>query len=284
MSYKLNTFIISLNKTKDDFLDYKELNPLIVKGVNGNLLNRSENTLMNSYFNNQFLPKSVMGCAMSHIKCWKKHILNKNNYTLILEDDFFIEDNTKNYVKQIGIKNLIDIYIKSTPKDFDILYLGSISGSFITKYFNVIGKTNEYKKINEFIAKPNLALAMHSYIISDSGVVKLLNSLEYNKITFHIDTYLQSLSSKHILNTYITIPRIFYQTSTYKNTSSLSSLIKCPLFKDTFIDDYVSLNYLINVSLFSIFDYNFSIWLIFLILITLIIIGKLIKKIKYYYK
>jgi len=280
MNYKLNTYIISLTKTNNDYVDYSDLNPIIVKGVDGKKLNKNIHTINYSYFDNKFLPKSVMGCALAHIKCWKKHILNNKNLTLILEDDFFIEQNSiinKN-IQKIGIKNLIDIYLSHTPKDFDILYLGCISGSFITQYFKLVGKTNQFKIINDFIAKPELALATHSYIISDSGIIKLLNAIENKKIKFHIDTYIQDLSSKNILNTYITIPRLVYQTSTYKNSSSLTTLIKCPYFNNIYLDKYVSLNYLFNVSLFGIFDYDFSIWIIFLLLISIIIMIIIKKK------
>lgn len=272
MNYKLQTYIISLTKTYNEFVEYKELNPQIIKGIDGKKLDKKKHK---TYFNNNFLSKSVMGCALAHIKCWKKHILNNNTYTLILEDDFFMENDN---IKKFGIKNLINIYLSHTPKDFDILYLGSISGSFITNFFKLKKQTNIYKDINEFIAKPELALATHSYILSDSGIVKLLNAIENKKITFHIDTYIQNLASQNLLNTYITKPRLIYQTSTYMNTSSISTIIKCPFFNNIFIDKYVSLNYIMNVCLFSIFDYDFSIWIIFILLIFIIIISKIIKK------
>jgi len=280
MNYNLNTYIISLNKTKNDFQQYKLFNPIIIKGINGELLNKQINNISYSYFNSLFLPKSVMGCALAHIKCWKKHIFNKNNYTLILEDDFFIELDSEidNIIKEIGFNNLINIYLSHTPNDFDILYLGSLSGSFIKSCFKILNKTSKYKKINNFIAKPDIALGLHSYIISDSGVIKLLNSINNCKINFHIDTYIQSLSSMGILKTYITIPKLIYQTSTYQNNSTLSTFIKCPLFQNIYIDKYFSLNYILNVSLFSILSYNFSIWIIFLILISIIIIKKIIKQ------
>lgn len=282
MKYKLNTYIISLNKSINDFIEYKDLNPIIIQGINGNNLNKNVDIINYSYFNNRFLSKSIIGCALAHIKCWKRHILNRNNYTLILEDDFFIEENSQihNYIKKIGIKKLIDIYISQTPKDFDILYLGCIEGSFIKTCFKYINMTNTYKDINDFIAKPELALAMHSYIISDSGIVKLLNAIENTKINFHIDTFIQTLSSQNLLKTYITKPRLIYQTSTYKTNSSLSPFIKCPFFKNIFIDKYVSLNYIINVILFSINDYNFSLWIVLLIIFMFLALFKIKKKIK----
>lgn len=273
MTYNLNTYIITLNKSIEDFNNYKELEPEIIHGINGKNLNINDNKLSLSYFNYNFLPKSIIGCGLSHIKCWKKHILNSNNYTLILEDDIFTESNMNNVIKTIGLKNIIDIYLKHVPKDFDILYLGYISGDLINFYFN---KSRQYKSINNFIAIPNIALGLHSYIISDRGIINLLNNINIKSINFHIDTYIQSLANQKKINTYVTIPRLFYQTSTFKTHSTLSPLIKCPFFKTIFIDKYVSLNYIINVGLFSIYNIDFNVWIIFLLLITLIILHKLL--------
>ena len=48
-------------------------NQLLSKNKNVDIINYS-------YFNNRFLSKSIIGCALAHIKCWKRHILNRNNY------------------------------------------------------------------------------------------------------------------------------------------------------------------------------------------------------------
>lgn len=270
----LNTYIITLNKLIEDFKEYTELNPVIIKGIDGKKNNK--NSLENNNFNKlNLLPKSVVGCALSHIKCWKKHILKKNNYTLILEDDFFIEDKTLFN----NLQNIIKFFISQTPTDFDILYLGYIGGNFINNCFNILNKSNTYLDINSYIAKPSIALGLHSYILSDSGIVKLLSNIENNKINFHLDYYIQSLYSKNLIKSYITKPRIFYQTSTYNNISLNSVYYKCPFFTDYYIDKYVNLNYLLNVSLFQIYDYNISIWILF---ICLFIILSIIKSMKSY--
>lgn len=269
----LNTYIITLNKLIEDFKEYTELNPVIIKGIDGKKNNK--NSLENNNFNKlNLLPKSVVGCALSHIKCWKKHILKKNNYTLILEDDFFIEDKTLFN----NLQNIIKFFISQTPTDFDILYLGYIGGNFINNCFNILNKSNTYLDINSYIAKPSIALGLHSYILSDSGIVKLLSNIENNKINFHLDYYIQSLYSKNLIKSYITKPRIFYQTSTYNNISLNSVYYKCPFFTDYYIDKYVNLNYLLNVSLFQIYDYNISIWILFICLFIILSIIKVYKK------
>ena len=269
----LNTYVITLNKNKEDFKEYNILNPKIIKGINGKK-NKKNNLENNNFSNINLLPKSTIGCALSHIKCWKKHIFKNNNYTLILEDDFFIED--KSLI--LNLKNIIKFFISHTPKDFDILYLGYIGGNFINKCFDILNKSKNYNDINSYIAKPSIALGLHSYIISDSGVIKLLNNIKNNKINFHLDYYIQSLYSKNILNSYITKPRLFYQTSTYNNNSLNTTYYKCPFFTTCYIDKYVNLNYLFNVSLLQIFNYNISIWIICIFLIFIFILNKIIKK------
>lgn len=281
----LNTNIITLKKsnTLKNINDINDLNPVIIKGIDGKLIEKNNYNL--KYFNSMFLPKSVIGCAMSHIKCWKKHILKNNNYTLILEDDFFINkdilnDYKQKYKKQ-KINNLIKFFILNTPKDFDILYLGFISGNYLQKYFNLISYTNKSKNINDLIEKPLLHLGLHSYILSNNGILKLLNNINNNKINFHLDYYIQKLASKNILNTYSLKNRLFYQTSTYiPNISQNISYIICPFFKNYFIDEYVTLNYILNVSLLSIFNININLWIIFLIVIITIFFSIIIKKLK----
>jgi GR25 family glycosyltransferase involved in LPS biosynthesis len=274
----LNTYVISLDKNIHNFIEYNKLNLNLIKGINGKELKNKNQYLDLKYFTDiNYIPNSILGCALSHIKCWKKHILNNNNYTLVLEDDFFIEDKSLLF----DIKDIIKFFISQTPNNFDILYLGFIGGDFIKNCFKILNKTGIYININEYIAQPNIALGLHSYILSDSGVVKLLNNIEKNKINFHLDFYIQNLYSKNLLNCYITIPRIFYQTSTYNNISNNFGYYKCPFFTNYYIDSYVTLNYLFNVTLFKIYNYNFSIWIIFLFLFIISILLSLKKIIKY---
>lgn len=280
----LNTNIITLNKHNicNKIEQYKDLNPIIVNGFDGSKLNKNNKSLEIEDFNSKYLPKSVLGCGISHIRCWKKHILIKNNYTLILEDDFFIDEkeysNLTKVFKINNLKNIIKLLIYLTPDDFDILYLGYISGSMIKNYFKLINNHVDHKNINEFIEIPNISLGLHSYIVSTKGVIKLLENIKLNKITFHIDYYIQKLVSNKQLITYSLKTRLFYQMSTYKKNpinKFITSNLKFPLFNDIYIDECVSLNYFFNILLFRIYSFEFSLWLIFVFIIVLIIIIKL---------
>lgn len=285
----LNTNIITLDKNKiiNKIEQYKELHPLVINGFNGFNLHKNINPYEIKYFNYDYMPHSVLGCAISHIKCWKRHTLLSNNYTLILEDDFFINNNALLKLQKLfkinNLKKIIEILIHLTPTDFDILYLGYIGGSMITNYFKLTNNYLSYKNINEFIEIPNISLGLHSYIVSTKGVIKLLNYIKTNKINFHIDYYIQKLASHNKLITYSLKDRLFYQTSTCKInpiSNFIKTNIKFPLLNNLYLDEYVSVNYLFNILLFRIFDIEFTLWLIFLFIIILIILIQFIKKIK----
>ena len=283
----LNTNIITLDKKKitNKIEQYKKLDPIVVNGFNGSNLHKNINPYEIKYFNYNYMPYSVIGCAISHIKCWKKHILLSNNYTLILEDDFFINNDAllrlKNIFKINNLNKIIEILIHLTPKDFDILYLGYISGSIIKNYFKLTNNSLPQKNINEFIEIPNISLGLHSYIVSTKGVIKLLNYIKNNKINFHIDYYIQKLASNNKLITYSLKERLFYQTSTCKINpiaNFITTNLKFPLLNNLYLDEYVSVNYLFNILLFRIYNIEFTLWLIFLFIIILIILIQLIKK------
>lgn len=272
----LNTYVITLNKNLilDKLSQFYKLNPQIVNGI---LYSKNLTDLNIKNINTNLLPKSIIGCALSHIKCWKKHILKLNNYTLILEDDFFIKN--KNLLKNID--KLINFYILNTPKDFDILYLGYISGSCIKKYFTLSNNINNYKNINKYIEIPELHLGLHSYIISNRGIVNLLNKLDKKKINFHLDYYIQSLASKNKLITYAIKDRLFFQTSTYLTKSNNISKFKCSLFQNYYIDEFVTLNYLFNVSILSIYDFDINLWFIIILIFILLNLYTIIRCINF---
>jgi GR25 family glycosyltransferase involved in LPS biosynthesis len=274
-SLKFSTYLITLNDNyKNDNLD--NLKFTIIKGINGKLLNNdSSNSDQLNKFNSVYQnigPKSAMGCALSHIQCWETFIKSDDDYCLILEDDIFI-DNDKIKLK---INDLIEFYIEETPKSFDMLYLGYIKGKLIENLMYLIGKTKNSKSNSKFnskyIEEPNLVLGLHSYILSKQGANKLLNLIKKNPINHHLDYYIQNLYKNNLIDIYITKPRLFYQTSTYSTESNNISIFKLPFFKELEIDNYVSLNYLINVSLLEYKGIVINIWILIVIFILLLVI------------
>lgn len=56
------------------------------------------------------------GCFLSHFKIWKEILDNKIPYMVVLEDDVLFHPKWK---------EIAPAYLEGTPKDFDIIYMGS---------------------------------------------------------------------------------------------------------------------------------------------------------------
>ena len=205
------TYVISLNKPEKLLSEIRNygLDPILVEGVNGKKLSSEEIKKNTNTYGAMFAPLSVIGCAMAHIKTWKLFLESDAKYGIIFEDDVVFENN---------FKEQLDLGIKNTPKDFDILYLGCF-GCQSNVNFNVLQFANQgiintnanYR--NTYINKPMVALATHAYIVSRDGAKKLITYTNKNIYT-HIDIHIQTLYSHKLLNIYAFNNRIAYQTST----------------------------------------------------------------------
>lgn len=245
----INYYIISLKENIKQIAELKEknINVKLIKGIDGKKLNLKTINKNTSNFWSKFGPRSAIGCGLSHLKTWKKFLKSKSNYGVIFEDDIFFD-------KQLNLKEEIEKFISHTPKDFDILYTGTISENSICKYLPFKIKDGG-KIINEYIKIPYLALGAHAYIISKKGAKKLINLLN-NKIFHHIDFCMQYFAIKEKLKVYMSMPRIVFQTSTDKihqsrNVSNIHPVLLNKILSNFYIDDHVRLNYFTSVSCFQ---------------------------------
>ena len=143
------------------------------------------NTLVkNIEWNNFKFDKAVLAIYLTHIDLWKNILLtNKEEYSLIIEDDVIIPSNLYNQIE----KNM-----KNIPKNWDIVFIGR---SFLLK-----GDI-----INDNILRPHVVHerqtnhGMFSYLIKTSSIIKLINlitPLEHSKLT-HIDWTIRNLYSQN---------------------------------------------------------------------------------------
>ena len=253
------THVISLNKPDKLLSEISKfgLDPILVEGVNGKKLSKEEINTNTTYFGSLFTPLSVIGIAMAHIKAWKLFLESDAKYGIIFEDDVVFEDN---------FKEGLDIGIKNTPKDFDILYLGCFgcqnSINFHTILFANIGLINTNAAyVNKYVNKPVVSLALHAYIVSRKGAKKLLNYIE-NNIYTHVDLNIQTLINNNSLNIYSLNNRLVYQTSTDEtqslNVSSSHPIIFNSVLSEYYIDKKVKVSYGSTLSLFKIGNFNFN--------------------------
>ena len=166
----LTSYVISLNNPKELSIKLKDeynLNPILIDGINGKKLSKDEIKKNTTPFYSNFGPKSIIGCAMSHIKTWKIFLETKDELCIIFEDDVVFEKRFKYFKK----------YIHNTPSNFDILLLGCLfcNNDFIDNI-----------KINKYINTPSITAGLHAYVLSRKGAHNLLFLIE-NKINNHID-------------------------------------------------------------------------------------------------
>jgi GR25 family glycosyltransferase involved in LPS biosynthesis len=269
----ISTFVISLQYPEkllckllhDHNIDATLFNAIDGQQVSNKIIEKNF-TKLYSYFG----PKSSIGCGLSHLNVWKTFLKSDKEYAVVFEDDIILEN-----VQDLS--NTIPRYIKKTPNDFDILYLGSFGSentpNFFTTAMYLLNMRSTYHKINDHICKPQVALAMHSYVISKRGAAKLVKLLN-GRIHNHIDYCIQNLYSKGLLNNYITTPRLLYQSSTNRlvstNVSNMYPILVNKILSNFYLDKYVKTSYITTVSVFRIGNLNFTISTIFIIILSLI--------------
>jgi len=123
----INVYLVSLEKDKER-RKYLNIKPDYTYAVDGSKLDINALKKDNIITNDCTLTRGEIGCFLSHV-----HLLNKamdtNKYTLILEDDAKVPDDIINKIMKT---------IESSPKDFDILFLG----------YNYYEEYTTFKQIN----------------------------------------------------------------------------------------------------------------------------------------
>ena len=259
----MKAYMISLNDAteKIEYLKSFGIETILVKGANGKTMPDEDIAKRVSSRYKTFGPKSAIGCAISHMNTWKMFLETDDEYTIIFEDDVVLEDNFNEKLK---------LALQDVPKDYDILYLGC-AGCDEEQKINIIKLFSRWtflpktfkksQKITENISIPSLALCAHAYILSRKGATKLLNQLD-GKVNNHIDICIQNLVLDNEIESYVTTPRIAYQTSTddnqSENVSSNYPLIATSILNKIYVDKLFKAQYLFSVSGVRICNFNIN--------------------------
>lgn len=132
----------------------------------------------------KYLSSGSLGCILSHVKLWETFSKSESELLLVFEDDIIINGD---------YYSVCDL-IKSIPKNFDLVYLGSGS---IKSYFNL-------RHISNQLGKPfSIRKGAYSYLLSKNGARKLLTENKKIIITCGgIDTLLGIATMRKKINTY----------------------------------------------------------------------------------
>lgn len=281
MEYIDNVYVINLDRSKDRFQSIKSIlgreNIQFTKisAIDGVMLSDDDVSKHCTKFAETFCPKTIIGCAMSHKKTWRKIVENNDKYAIVFEDDVFIDKNFKSELK----KCLDELF--TFDQKFDFLYLGYFGpakitdNSFINHLQNIILYKLSNKKCDlENVFIPVSPVGFHCYIISKECAKKLLKSM--NKINYHIDVEFLKYANTLNLRVYACKNRIGYQFSTVEN-SFLNDCkfpkllnILCDNIKDK---DHISYSYWLNTPILKIKNFHFNLYS-FLFLSIIIVLNK----------
>lgn len=172
LTHSLNLYYINLDKSinrKNRFLKRlpQYINPIRIKAVEPDTLPIIKSKL-SCILNN----KKILSCSASHLKAIHKAFHDRNNITMICEDDMII-------LKNINWYNLSNL----APSDWEIIQLHTCCLPTATKNYNPIYKYNNSNTL--FIkATHNMIPSAACYLINRRGMIKLLQR--------YIPNYLES--------------------------------------------------------------------------------------------
>jgi len=160
-------YLINLKKRPDRFQKFQneignylpDINVELVEAVDGSLLNLNDENLKKNVneWNFKYLTENqlrgVIGCCLSHLKCYDLICKNDDKYAIIFEDDcWYKNENNKmfinDFIKQLEIPDKFGViflnewptkHIKSINKDYDL-----IEGSPTTESYII---SREYAKV-----------------------------------------------------------------------------------------------------------------------------------------
>ena len=281
---KSNTFYINLDQDTEKrnkmerVFGQENIEISRFSAIYGN--NLDKNTI-NKYFSkkcSKYCLKSIIGCAISHIKLWEKMVKENNDFFLIFEDDVLL---TKNFKEHLYNK------IKYVPNDWDIIYLGSVvctdalnktnnNDSIITTIVEsecyILSPFYNSKLINKHIRKTNITLGAYSYIISNKFAKKFLNYIYKEKLKTHIDISLVLYGINIKSNYYELIPYIVRTRATALESNNTS---KRPYFLNKILDIFYgdkqkTIAWTLSGSIYQIKNYYINKYIFFYIIINLI--------------
>ena len=278
MEYIDNVYVINMDESKDRLQNMSDQINIIGKpfiripaivGKNLNLEDIKNNT---NFFCRNFCSLSMIGIFMSHYKTWQTVLKNNDKYALIMEDDCELIPDFQKEVKKV-----LDELFTVDP-DFDFLYLSCGGACDIQQDYNIINLFQKYtitnvknkNKINNtFSFVPEVPIGFNCYIVSNNCVKKLLQYMKI--ISYHVDVAFLNFQDKFKI--YASSKILAYQHSTSSQSTQTEPF---PVILNKILDNYkckkkIAYSYYMSAPLLSIYNFNFTTYLLIIILITLIL-------------
>lgn len=215
---------------------------------------------------------SVVGCGLSHYLLWQHlHAIatargDDKAQFMICESDVLIPDSFKSRLQDC---------LQETASDFDVLLVGNRNFtpndySWGRKVCNVLFCGNKTCiQLSATRYQPDIALALHCYIVSVKGLERLLKSVS-SKLGWHIDHLLQN---SHNLRIQAVYPPLASQCNVVH--SSIADKTTFPVTLNYLLDQPVengfSLSYWMNCPIGQIGGVPLNLWILLFLFVALVL-------------
>ena len=147
-----------------------------VVGVNGKTLSPEEVADAATPMCARFCTPGIVGCALSHMKCWRLVVERGLSHALILEDDAKLEP---------GFREKLEQGLAGAPKDYHVILAGCF---FLCS--DAVQRVISFNRLPEVDGPDQLRRirmfgGTHAYVISNAGARYLLEQMP--KVWFHVD-------------------------------------------------------------------------------------------------
>lgn len=190
-----------------------------VGAVDGKKLTESDKEALCTGYCRAMCTPSMVGCFLSHRKCWQRCVDEGLPNVLIVEDDAIFTEHALEGARTA---------VRELPPAWAMLYLGCFTCSdddTTTEDASIARMLYPHRspqKKTEHLWKPSMIFGMHAYAVSFAGARQLLELMP--RASNHVDWAL----SEHLdeLDVYALRPGVAFQTG--MDTSSMGS--KAPVF------------------------------------------------------
>lgn len=223
----MKALIINLEKDVDKMKNIsKQCNTIGISftridAVSGKNMDKKDKKLNTSDWCFNYCTNTMIGCWLSHVKCWEYIVANNLDNVLILEDDALFDKNFKEKFNEISSK---------IPCDWEMIILGQLINilpgdinifSFPNSICKILqGRTDIFDngtKIDNNLYKTNFFTGAHSYILRNSCAKKFLQI--FSKAEGHIDMSLSDIIGD--INCYSIYPSLVTQDSSFETSQSI---------------------------------------------------------------
>lgn len=214
-------FVISLKRSLERRAKVSEIlqdvNFEFFDAIDGKALTSDQSAMVEKYIIPDTLKNpGQIGCFLSHVNLWKLIKNKKLQYCLVMEDDI-VKKTAESFEDILEIPKLEKI------QGFDIIYIGHCYEK----------KAEDLQKVESnsmlTIYKSDNPLCTHAYIISQAGVIKLLDYMESRRFDMPIDMVMSQAIKDKSITCYSVYPTLVDQDNIVP--SIISDGLSHPWFK-----------------------------------------------------